>query len=390
MDYLYNIFRLLLNLTDTTFVRFLHGKIDWSSKMICIVGPRGTGKTTMILQHIKMHNSLENTLFVNADDVYFSEHRLYDTALEFYNHGGKHFYIDEIHKYSDWSRELKMMYDYFPDMQVVFTGSSVLDIYKGNADLSRRVISYYLPGLSFREFLEMGKGIKVPTYSFDEIINNKVSLPVINERPQVLFEEYLEKGYYPFFKDPNYMQLLNNIINVSIENDIPSFAGMNVSTARKIKQLLYVVAQNAPFKPNYTSIGNMIGANRNMVADFICYLEKAGILMQLRGSTGGIRLVGKVEKVYMNNTNLMEALSEGKPEIGNVRETFFMSQMTVNNDVFSHEKADFQIGEYVFEVGGRSKQQKQIQGLDNAFIVKDGIDYGYQNVIPLWHFGFNY
>lgn len=389
MEQLIELFRRLLDYTDTAYVRYLHDRIDWSARMIGIVGPRGVGKTTMLLQHIKLYHSVKDTLFVNADDIYFAEHRLYDLASDFYRQGGKFLFIDEVHKYRDWSKELKMIYDYYPDFNVVFTGSSILDIYKGNADLSRRVVSFYMPGLSFREYLILAEGIRLPAYSLEEILENKVEIPV-SKRPLALFKEYLSKGYYPFFSEPGYEIRLRNVVNLTVESDIPVYANLNVASVKKMRQLLYVIAQSVPFKPNFTKIGQMTDLHRNQVADFLFYLEKAGIIAQLRGTTAGIRQLGKVEKTYLDNTNLAYSLSENTPDIGNVRETFFLSQMKVNNEVLSSDKVDFQIGKYTFEIGGANKQQKQIHGLGNAYVVKDDIEYGYGNVIPLWHFGFNY
>lgn len=343
----------------------------------------------MLLQHIKLHHSIDDTLFVNADDLYFTEHRLFDLASDFYKNGGKYLFIDEVHKYQDWAKELKMIYDYYPDFQVVFTGSSILEIYKGNADLSRRVLSYFMSGLSFREYLILAKGMRLPVFSLEEILQNKVELPGM-ERPLPLFKEYLAKGYYPFFNDPGYDQRLRNVVNLTVENDIPIYVKMNIASTKKIRQLLYIIAQSVPFKPNFTKLGQVIDVHRNLITDFLYYLEKAGIIAQLRTPTGGVRQLGKIEKIYLDNTNLAYALADNKPEIGNIRETFFFSQMKVNNSVLASEKSDFNINGYTFEVGGQNKQQKQIQGIENAYVVKDDIEYGYKNVIPLWHFGFNY
>ncbi len=389
MEQLFELFRRLLELTDTTYIRYLHDKIDWSARMVGIVGSRGVGKTTLLLQHIKLYHSLNDTLFINADDLYFAEHKLFDLASTFYKNGGKHLFIDEVHKYPEWSKELKMIYDYYPDFQVIFTGSSILDIYRGNADLSRRVLSYYLPGLSFREYLNLSYGMKLSAYSLEDILAHKVEVPGV-DRPLPLFKDYLEKGFYPFFKDPGYEQRLRNVINLVVENDIPLYANMNVVSTKKIRQLLYIISQSVPFKPNFTKIGQIIGVHRNQITDFLYHLERAGMIAQLRDGTGGVRLLGKVEKTYLDNTNLIYALAENKPDLGNIRETFFLSQMKVNNDVISSPKSDFMIDNYTFEVGGQGKQQKQIQGVDNSYIVKDDIEYGYNNVIPLWHFGFNY
>ena len=389
MEQLIELFRRLLLLTDTSYIRYLYDKIDWSARMIGIVGPRGVGKTTMLLQRIKLNHSLDDTLFINADDLYFAEHRLFDLASDFYKNGGRHLFIDEVHKYSEWSKELKMIYDYYPDFQIIFTGSSILDIYKGNADLSRRALSYYLPGLSFREYLNLSYGMQLPAYSLEDILSHKIEFPE-TRLPLPLFKEYMMKGYYPFFRDPGYEQRLRNVIGLTVENDIPIYASMNIASTKKIRQLLYIISQSVPFKPNFTKIGQMIDVHRNQVTDFLYYLERAGIISQLRGETGGIRLLGKVEKVYLDNTNLIYALAENKSDIGNIRETFFLSQMKVYNDVFSSEKSDFRIENFTFEVGGQGKQQKQIEGIENAYIVKDNIEYGYKNIIPLWHFGFNY
>ena len=389
MEQLIELFRRLLLLTDTSYIRYLYDKIDWSARMIGIVGPRGVGKTTMLLQRIKLNHSLDDTLFINADDLYFAEHRLFDLASDFYKNGGRHLFIDEVHKYSEWSKELKMIYDYYPDFQIIFTGSSILDIYKGNADLSRRALSYYLPGLSFREYLNLSYGMQLPAYSLEDILSHKIEFPE-TRLPLPLFKEYMMKGYYPFFRDPGYEQRLRNVIGLTVENDIPIYASMNIASTKKIRQLLYIISQSVPFKTNFTKIGQMIDVHRNQVTDFLYYLERAGIIAQLRGETGGIRLLGKVEKVYLDNTNLIYALAENKSDIGNIRETFFLSQMKVYNDVFSSEKSDFRIENFTFEVGGQGKQQKQIEGIENAYIVKDNIEYGYKNIIPLWHFGFNY
>ena len=389
MEQLIELFRRLLLLTDTSYIRYLYDKIDWSARMIGIVGPRGVGKTTMLLQRIKLNHSLDDTLFINADDLYFAEHRLFDLASDFYKNGGRHLFIDEVHKYSEWSKELKMIYDYYPDFQIIFTGSSILDIYKGNADLSRRALSYYLPGLSFREYLNLSYGMQLPAYSLEDILSHKIEFPE-TRLPLPLFKEYMMKGYYPFFRDPGYEQRLRNVIGLTVENDIPIYASMNIASTKKIRQLLYIISQSVPFKPDFTKIGQMIDVHRNQVTDFLYYLERAGIIAQLRGETGGIRLLGKVEKVYLDNTNLIYALAENKSDIGNIRETFFLSQMKVYNDVFSSEKSDFRIENFTFEVGGQGKQQKQIEGIENAYIVKDNIEYGYKNIIPLWHFGFNY
>jgi Predicted ATPase (AAA+ superfamily) len=389
MERLYEQFRRLIERTDTTFVRYLHDQVIWDNRLTAIVGARGVGKTTLLLQHIKLYNDLQDTIYINADDIYFSENKLFDFASTFYKNGGKHLYIDEVHKYSSWSKELKMMYDYFPDMQVIFTGSSILDIYRGSDDLSRRALTYHLEGMSFREYLNISLGLQLSAYSLEDIVANKVQIPGI-EHPLPLFKDYLERGYYPFYKEPDYFERLRNVIGLTLETDIPTFANMNISTARKLKQLLFIISQSAPFKPNLSKIGEMLDVHRNQVTDFLFYLEKAGIISQLRNATKGIRLLGKIEKIYLGNTNLIYAIGEGNPDIGNIRETIFFNQMKVRNNILASDKSDFSIADYTFEVGGKNKTKKQISDIQNAYVVKDDIEFGYMGTIPLWAFGFNY
>lgn len=390
METLRRTFQILLNNTNTDFIRYLHDKIAWDSRLIALLGARGVGKTTLLLQHIKLYDNLQETLFVMADDLYFASHRLYDLAVEFFQNGGKKLYIDEIHKYKGWSTEIKNIYDQLPKLQIIYTGSSILDLEKGEADLSRRKLEYHLTGLSFREFLQLNKGINLPVHSLQEVLGNKIHFPYDKERPLAQFKEYLQYGFYPFFKEHGYHMRLRSVLNQMLENDIPDFAQMNISTAQKLKKLLYIIAQSVPFKPNFSKLSRDLGINRNTLPDLMFYLEKAGIINQLRDDTKGIRLLGKVDKVYLNNTNLAYAISDNTPDTGNLRETVFLTTMQTTQEVTSSSLADFKIGNYTFEVGGKNKGQKQIQGIEDAFIVKDDIEYGYKNTLPLWAFGLTY
>ncbi|MFO7791290.1 MAG: ATP-binding protein [Bacteroidota bacterium] len=389
MERLYAQFRHLLERTKTKNIRYLHDEINWENRLSGIVGPRGVGKTTMLLQHIKLYHNIQDTLYVSMDDFYFSENRLYQLADIFSKKGGKYLFLDEIHKYAQWSKDLKMIYDNIPELTVVFTGSSILDIYKGSDDLSRRALTYYMQGLSFREYLNISKGLELTPLSLDDILANKTK-PGNIKHPIQYFQEYLKNGYYPFFKEPGYTQRLNNVINLSLETDIPLHVNMNVATTQKLKKLLFIISRSVPFKPNFTKIADMIGIHRNQVVEFLHYFEKAGLIRQLRTETGGLRLLGKIEKVYFDNTNLMYALSENKPNTGNLRETFFFNQMGLQHKLFQSPVADFKLNEYTFEIGGINKGQKQVKEIDKAFIVKDDIEYGYGNSIPLWTFGLNY
>ena len=388
MEQINNLYRSILSRTSTKFIRFLYNEINPDNRMTAIVGPRGAGKTTLLLQIIKLKLPVNETLYIGADNIYLTDKNLFEFAQNFSNRGGKFLFIDEIHKYADWSKELKMIYDYLPDLHVVFTGSSILDIYKGYADLSRRVLTHYLPGLSFREFMEMKSGIQIPVQSFEQIIQNQFEFEGF--KPLEHFQEYLKFGYYPFFKETGYLEKLNNTINLTMESDIPSHSGMNAATVNKLKQLLFVVSQSVPFKPNLTKIAEIIGISRNQITEYLKLFERTGLILQLRESTRGIRLLGKVQKIYLNNSNMIHIFAEGIPNTGNIRETFFLNQMSLKNKVFSSKEADFTIGKYTFEVGGKSKNSNQIKNLENAFIVKDDIEYGIGNIIPLWAFGLNY
>jgi len=391
MKLLYQNFEELLRKTTIDFKRYLFPTINWSNRMFGIVGSRGVGKTTLVLQHIKENHSISDTLYVSMDDLYFANHSLLETVDEFHKDGGKFLFIDEIHKYPEWSRSLKYLYDNYPDLKVVFIGSSVLDILKGSADLSRRAILLYLQGLSFREYLQFFHHITVPVLSLNDILSHKSNdLKSTIGYPIKFFKEYLQKGYFPFGNDENYIAHLRQIVTQTMESDIPLYANMNVATGRKLLKLLTIIADSVPFKPNLSGLSKLIEASKNNIADYFYYIEKAGMIAQLREKTGSYLVVGKVEKVYLDNTNLAFCLSEKEPNIGNLRETAFFNQMRVNNKVFRSEKGDFNIDNLTFEVGGKSKTQKQIEGLKNAFIVKDDIEYGYKNVVPLWAFGLNY
>ena len=389
MERLYENFHRNLREISTDFIRYKYSEIKWEGHALGLVGPRGVGKSYMLLQHIKRTLNTADTLYVSADHIYFSENKLVDLADEFVKMGGKHLFIDEIHKYDGWSRELKQIIDSYRELQVVISGSSVLDIYKGMADLSRRVPIYNMQGLSFREYLQLFHSISAPTFSLDEIISGKVEIPGV-DHPLPLFRNYLKNGYYPFGRDIEFEMELLQVINQTMEVDIPQYMNANVTVGRRLKTLLMVVARSVPFKPVMTKIAELTGISRNDISDYLIYIEKAGMIAQLRDKTGGIRGLGKVEKIYLDNTNLIYTLAPDNAEIGNVRETFFMNQTRVLHDVISSSVSDFEIDGKTFEIGGRKKGQKQIERATDGYIVKDDIETGFANVIPLWHFGLMY
>ena len=376
--------------TPVNFKRYMFENIDWESRMFGLVGPRGVGKTVLFLQYIKENWSKKKMFYVSADNSYFSNHTLVDLADEFSKEAGEHLFIDEVHKYENWSRELKQIYDTHPDMKISFTGSSVLEINKGEADLSRRAPIYKMQGLSFREYLVMFHGLNVPVLELKDIIENKPFAIEDVSHPLPLFKDYLQKGYYPFASDKQFDVIMNQTINLTMEVDIPQYANMNVSTARKLKKLLGIIAMSVPFKPIMDKISKMIGVSRNDIGDYFLYMENAGMISQVRDVTGGIMALGKVEKVYLDNTNIANVLGEQATDIGNIRETFFFNQMRVKNKVFASKTSDFEIDGITFEIGGKGKGKKQILSTPNSYVVKDDIEFGSGDIIPLWLFGLNY
>lgn len=386
---LYAYMRLQLELTCSDFHRYLYNDVNWNARMIAITGARGVGKSTMVLQYVKTQISDCKVLYISADHTFFTTHTLVEVADDFSKEAGSLLVIDEVHKYPDWSRELKQIYDTHPDMKVIFTGSSVLDIIDGVADLSRRVLHYTMYGLSFREYLELFHHISVQRYSLEEILDGKAHIEGMLH-PLPAFREYLSEGYYPFAIEGDFPLRMQNVITKTIESDIAQYAGLRATTAKKLKKMLAVISGLAPYKPNADNLALEIGISRNSVQDYLSLLERAQLIGQLRDDTGGIRGLGKVEKVYIDNPSLMRVLSGGKTDVGNMRETFFYNQMRVKNDVISSRQSDFKIEKYTFEVGGRKKGKKQIEDISDSFIVKDDIEFAQGNVIPLWAFGLNY
>lgn len=379
----------LISNVDKKFTRYLYNTIHWENKLIGIVGPRGVGKTTLVLQYIKNNLDVRHTLYVSAEDFYFAKHRLSDLASDFVKWGGKYLFIDEIHKYPDWSNELKLIYDYHNHLKVVFTGSSVLDLKKGSADLSRRAVLYNLQGLSFREYLMLFHQIEVPVFNLNEILSHQVKVPQM-PHPLPLFADYLKRGYYPFALEPDFDLKLLQVVHQTLESDIPVYAGMNVSKGRQLKQLMAIIAESVPFKPNMTKISEILAISRNVIADYLLYMEEAGMLAQLRDDTKGIRGLGKINKVYLDNTNLVYILAGENANKGNIRGTFFLNQCRVHHQIVSSNLADFKMEDKDFEIGGKNKGLKQIKTAENGFLVKDDIESGLFNTIPLWHFGLMY
>lgn len=378
------------------FQRYLIDKMDLNNRLIAVKGARGSGKTTLLLQMAKRKLPLKSTLYVSLDHIYFFENKLYDLAKLFVKFGGTHLLLDEVHKYPNWSREIKLIYDNFPALSIVFTSSSMLEIYKAESDLSRRAVSYTLKELSFREFIELDTNKKFPVFSLEEILSNhnEIASKMLEEiKPLPLFSKYLQLGAYPYFKESenDYPQKLRNTINLIIEIDINAVEDLNYETLVKLKKLLITVATSAPFTPNITKLSEKVGVSRNTLIQAIKILDRAGLVNELYKDTSGIGVLTKPEKLFLNNTNLMYTLAKENINIGTIRETFFLNQFKDLHEINLSEQADFLVNKkYTFEIGGKNKTRKQIIDVPDSYIAKDMIEIGYGTIIPVWLFGFMY
>lgn len=385
-----------LRSVNNAFERYLINEIDLNDRLIAIKGARGSGKTTLLLQLAKYHLSNGISLYVSLDHIYFYEHSLYEFAKDFELMGGKHLLLDEVHKYPNWSREIKLIYDNIPDLQLIFTSSSLLQIYQSESDLSRRAVSYHLKELSFREFVELETKKRLPVFEFEEILSKHqtISLELLDHlKPLPLFQKYLKFGAYPYYleNEKTYIQKLRNTINLVIEIDIMAVEHVNYETIVKLKKLLLTIASSVPFTPNVSKLSDLIGVSRNMLIQCIKIMERASLVAELYKDSSGIGVLTKPEKLYLNNTNLIYALAEENANVGNIRETFFVNQFLGLHDIHLAKHADFIINrKYTLEVGGRNKSTKQIQGVPNAYVVQDQIEIGYAQIIPLWLFGLMY
>lgn len=390
----------LLRQIPTEVHRYLYDDIAWDARMVGITGPRGVGKSTMLLQYIRQHKEKQRMLYVSADTSWFATHSLQELAAESVKEGITYLFIDEIHKYRQWSSALKEIYDMQPELHIIFTGSSVLDIRRGEADLSRRALMYHLQGLSLREYMAMVHHIDLPTLTIEQILANQLPLDIL-PHPLPYFRQYLATGYYPFSQEQLFPMRLEQVVTQTMEVDIPQYADMKASTARRLRQLLGVIASLAPFKPNIDSLSQEVGVSKNNLPDYLVYMANAGLIGLLRDDTAGLRGLGKIEKVYLDNPNLMHILSGGHPDLGNLRETFFYNQMRAVLPVRASRESDFSIRipdianvaqsvRYTFEVGGKKKGKKQIEDIENGIVVRDDIEIGHGNIVPLWAFGLLY
>ena len=398
MEKLIHGFRKKIALTTLDFIRSAENEINWNARLVCVRGPRGVGKTTLLLQHIKktFSENLQRVLYVSLDNLYFAENSLIDFVEKFVQCGGTHLFLDEVHKYPNWSQVIKNIYDDYPELSVVFTGSSLLEILNARADLSRRALVYNMQGLSFREYLSIKTKNEFPILPLEEILENNeiLSSQIVSKvRPFAYFEDYLKQGYYPFFLEgeDDYNSRLTEVINMILDIELPLLRKIDTSYISKIKKLLMVIAKSAPFIANTTELAGVIGIARQTLLSYFDYLEESMLIKQLFKESRGMGNLQKPDKLFLENTNLMYALCDEKIEIGNVRETFVLNQLKKKYEVLFSTESDFYVeNKYTFEIGGKNKKRKQIQGLENSYIIADNIEYGTDRRIPIWLLGFLY
>lgn len=395
MENLFNKSQHLIQSADVSFKRYLFKEISWKEKLIAIKGARGTGKTTLMLQHLK-ENTRENALYVSMDDIFFSENKLVDVAEYFVKHGGKFLFIDEVHKYPFWSKEVKNIYDVWKnDLHIVISGPSILEIDKSEADLSRRIVKYNLHEMSFREYMQLVHNIKIPVFPLEDILNNhiEISRKIVSQiKPLRFLKEFFKYGSYPFSYEGknNFHEKLKSVINLIIETDLPAAASISYESIYKLKKLLLIISHSVPFKPNISELSVKIGTSRDHLLKYLNLLQRSRLISLLTMKTAPSGFLTKPKKIYLNNTAISYALNDNFPNIGSLRETFFLQHLSQQKEMYYSAKGDFMAGKYIFEIGGKDKSFNQIKKSENAFIAADDIEYGYGKKIPLWLFGFLY
>ena len=397
METLVNRCRRLVAVTKTDYVRDIYNHINWNCRLLSIRGARGVGKTTLMLQYLKLHDiDYRSMLYVSLDSHYFTRYTLLEFAELFYQRGGKHLFVDEVHKYQGWSSEVKEIYDSYPDMKVVISGSSLLDILNADADLSRRCVPYEMQGLSYREYLAMMYGIQLPAVTLLELLSAPEAFcERVNAecRPLVHFEEYLRQGYYPFILEGEreYPIRIENVVNFILDVELPQLCGVDVSNIRKVKGLLTVLASNVPFQLDMTKLSAAAGMARTTLLSYLQVLHRSRLLNLLYAGDESVKKMQKPDKIYLENPNLIEVLSLTSGQVGTIRETFVVNQLCYGHQVEYAKAGDLWIDKtYTIEIGRRSKEGKQVARVPDAFIAADGIEYAFGNKIPLWAFGFLY
>ncbi len=389
--------RRLISVTKTDFVRDIANRINWDCHLISIRGARGVGKTTLMLQYLKLHDiDYKSKLYVSLDSNYFTRHSLLDFVEKFYQQGGKHLFLDEVHKYPGWSNEIKEIYDSYPDLKLVISGSSLIDILNADADLSRRCIPYEMQGLSYREYLAMAYKIDLPIITLEELLTSPESLcdNINNQcRPLAYFEEYLKQGYYPFIieGEQEYPIRIENVINFILEVELPQLCNVDISNIRKIRSLLTILASKVPLQVDMTKISAAAGIARTTLLSYLQILHRARLLNLLYSGDESVKKMQKPDKIYLENPNMIDVLSLTGGNIGTIREVFVVNQLSYQHKVEYTKAGDILVDKkYTIEIGGKSKDGKQIANIHDSYIAADNIEYPSGNKIPLWAFGFIY
>ena len=397
MNSLYRTSARLVQQTTTSFHRYLYDQINWDGRLTAIKGARGVGKTTMLLQCIKERfaDKPERALYVSLDNLWFANRSLTEVVEYHYTHGGTHLFIDEVHKYPSWQTLMKNIYDEYPDLHVIFTGSSMLKIDNSKADLSRRLTDYVLHGLSFREFLKFEANIDVPAISLEELLKNHLRIAMeLTSKVKILplFEEYLEHGYYPFYKDDqdDYGERLKKVVHAVLNEDVPAIEEITYPTLQKLQRMLMILAERVPQTPKMNELYAILETTRVQGLKMLNLLQKADLLLLLTTETKEFQHLTKPDKIYLHNSNLMHALTD-YADIGTLRETFFINQLSAVAGISYPRKGDFLVNhKYLFEIGGKNKTFDQIKDMPDSFLAIDGVETGYGNRIPLWTFGLLY
>lgn len=393
---LYNNYHRKIAKVSLKFKRYLYNNIHWNSRIIGIKGARGVGKTTMLLQHIvENYQDIDKTLYASLDDLWFSTHSLLDLVDWADSHGINRLYLDEVHRYDKWSQTLKNIYDNYPEMSIVYTSSSLLMMDNAQTDLSRRQTLYTLHGLSFREFLSFEGILHIDPIPFDELLQEHVqkAMQIVRKvKITPFFENYLKYGYYPFYKETveDFTDRLRQIASVVIDSDLPAVEKVSFETLQKVRKLLMIISEKVPFEPNMSELWKQLSTNNDLGLRMLYALDKAQILTLLSSKAKSYKYLYKPDKIFLNNTNLMNALCPNVDK-GNERETFFVCQMHVTKDVKRPKNGDFLIDDkYLFEVGGKNKTFNQIADIPNSYLAIDNTEVGFGCRIPLWMFGFSY
>ena len=398
METLFKKHKILISQVPMDIVRGLMDCVSWERQLVAIKGSRGVGKTTLIRQYIRKTygTSAGEALYCMMDSLYFTSHSLLDLAEKFHLMGGRHLFLDEVHKYPTWSKEIKELYELYPDLKITFSGSSLIQILNADADLSRRVLSYTMEGLSFREFLHFYKGIELPTFTLDSILSSPDSIcQQVNAtcKPQPLFEEYLQVGYYPFY-DGNadeYYSRIENVVSFIIDQEMTQFCGIEPAYTRKLKALMTYLAENIPYEVNIAKLAMYLEINKNTILNYLSSLDRAELIKLLYSDNKSVTKMQKPDKIYVQNPNLLFALGQSN-NIGTVRECFAVNQLSVSHEVeYGKTTGDFKVdGKYLFEVGGERKTFDQIADIPNSFVLADSLEFPIGHKLPLWMIGFLY